>query len=84
MKDNPSVRIPFKYGITQEQFTYAIENFKGEYYNSLDLNDRIQFAGKTNDQEKLLKLAENPELDGRNVRVLITYADDKNKMAEIN
>ena len=69
--------------ITQKQFTYAIENFKGEYYNSLDLNDRIQFAGKTNDQEKLLKLAENPELDGRNVRVLLSYSDDKTKMAEI-
>ena len=71
------------YDITQKQFTYAIENFKGEYYNSLDLNDRIQFAGKTNDQEKLLKLAENPELDGRNVRVLLSYSDDKTKMAEI-
>jgi hypothetical protein len=71
------------YDITQKQFKYAIENFKGEYYNSLDLKDRIQFAGKTNDQEKLLKLAENPELDGRNVRVLLSYSDDKTKMAEI-
>ena len=71
------------HGINEKQFNYAIENFKGEYYNSLDLKDRIQFAGKTNDQEKLLKLAENPELDGRNVRVLLSYSDDKTKMAEI-
>jgi len=69
--------------LSQKQFDYAIENFKGEYYNSLDLNDKIRFAGTTNDQQKLLKLAENPELSHPDVADLLSYSDDKNKIAEI-
>jgi len=71
------------YDISQKQFKYATENFKGEYYNSLDLNDKIRFAGRTNDQQKLLKLAENPELSHPDVSDLLSYSDDKTKIAEI-
>ena len=69
--------------ITQKQFTYAIENFKGDYYNSLDLDGKIQFAFKTNDQDKILNFIKKPELSDENVNKLLSYSDDKNKMAEI-
>ena len=107
-------------GINEKQFNYAIENFKGEYYNSLDLNGKIRFAGRTNDQEKLLKFtkdnsiedieedniytlfefAKNPDeliislidnsyifkqmpeyISGNIIRLLITYAENKEKIA---
>lgn len=55
----------------------------GEYYNSLNLNGKIEFAVKTNDQEKLLKFAENPELSDDNVYNLLKYANDKDEMAKL-
>ena len=69
-----------KIEITDKQFAYAIKEFKGEYYNSLDLNGKIEFAGKTKDQEKLFKFAENPNLSDENVNYLLIFATDKDKM----
>ena len=62
---------------TEEQFDYILKNAKSEYYNSLDLDGKIKFAGKTQDQEKLFKLAENPKLTGYNVSDLLYFAKDK-------
>jgi len=69
--------------VTEKQFDYAIENFKGEYYNSLDLTGKIEFAGKTKDQNLLFKLAENPKLSDDNVLSLFYFVTDKDKMAQI-
>ena len=69
--------------ITTKQFSYAIKEFKGEYYNSLDLTGKIEFAGKTKDQNLLFKLAENPKIDDKNVKYLLQYATDKYKIAEL-
>ena len=69
--------------ITQKQFTYAIENFKGEYYNSLDLTGKIRFAGRTNDQDKLLKFIKNPELSDDDVQNLLYYSEDKDAIAKL-
>jgi len=71
------------YEITMEQFDYAIENFKGEYYNSLDLDNKVKFAVRTNDQDKLLKLAENIKLTDANITDLIRHATYKDKVLEI-
>lgn len=71
------------YEITMTQFNYAIENFKGEYYNSLDLDNKIEFAVRTNDQDKLLKLAENIKLTDANITYLIRHATNKDKILEI-
>ena len=71
------------YEITMKQFDYAIENFKGEYYNSLDLDNKVKFAVRTNDQDKLLKLAENIKLTDANITDLIRHATDKDKVLEI-
>jgi hypothetical protein len=72
-----------KIEITDKQFAYAIKEFKGEYYNSLDLTGKIRFAGKTNDQEKFLSFLKNPNLSDGNVSSLFYYASDKDKMAEL-
>ena len=71
------------YKITITQFTYAIENFKGEYYNSLDLDNKVEFAVRTKDQDKLLKLAENIKLTDANITYLIRHATNKDKILEI-
>jgi hypothetical protein len=71
------------YEITMKQFDYAIENFKGEYYNSLDLDNKVKFAVRTNDQDKLLKLAENIKLTDANITDLIRHATYKDKVLEI-
>jgi hypothetical protein len=70
------------YIITQKQFTYAIENFKGEYYNSLDLDNKVKFAVLTKDQDRILKLAENINLTHANFRDLLNHATDKDKILE--
>jgi len=69
--------------ITQKQFTYAIENFKGDYYNSLDLDGKIRFAGRTNDQEKLLNFIKNPEISDENVNKLISYSENKDAITKL-
>ncbi len=69
--------------LTDKQFAYAIKEFKGEYYNSLGLDGKIEFLGKTNDQEKLLNFAENPNLSDSNVHNLLKHATDKDTMAQI-
>jgi hypothetical protein len=71
------------YEITMKQFDYAIENFKGEYYNSLDLDNKVKFAVRTNDQDKFLKLAENIKLTDANITDLIRHATNKDKILEI-
>ena len=71
------------YEITMTQFDYAIENFKGEYYNSLDLDNKVEFAVRTKDQDKLLKLAENIKLTDANITYLIRHATNKDKILEI-
>jgi len=69
--------------LTKKQLEYILKNAKSEYYNSLDLNNKIGFAGTFKDQEKLFKLAENPNLHDGNVRSLLNKATDKDKMAQI-
>ena len=66
--------------LTEKQLEYILKNAKSEYYNSLDLNGKIKFAGKTKDQEKLFKFAENPKLSDDNVTNLLIFATDKDKM----
>ena len=68
---------------TEEQFDYILKNVKSEYYNSLDLTGKIEFAGKTKDQNLLFKLAENPKIDDKNVTNLLYSATDKDKVAEL-
>jgi hypothetical protein len=72
-----------KIEITTKQFDYAIKEFKGEYYNSLDLTGKIEFAGKTKDQEKLFKFAENPNLSRSDISYLFHNATDRDKMAKL-
>jgi hypothetical protein len=72
-----------KIEITDKQFAYAMKEFKGEYYNSLDLTGKIHFSGKTKDQNLLFKLAENPKIDDKNFSWLFYYATDKDKIAEL-
>ena len=69
--------------ITQKQFTYAIENFKGDYYNSLDLDGKIQFAFKTNDQDKILNFIKKPELSDENVNKLLYYSENKDAITKL-
>jgi hypothetical protein len=63
--------------LTDKQFEYA-KNVKG-YYNSLQIDDKIKFAVKTNDQDKLKNFAKNPELSDSNVYWLLEIAPDKDK-----
>ena len=69
--------------ITDKQIKYAMDNFKGVYLNSLNLDGKIYIASKINDQDLLLKLAQNEELSDNNVEYLLDFATDKEQMAEI-
>ena len=71
------------YVITSNQLNYAIENFKGEYYNSLDLDNKVKFAVLTKDQDRILKLAENINLTHAYMQYLLNHATDKDKVLEI-
>ncbi len=66
--------------ITQKQFTYAIENFKGEYYNSLDLDGKIKFAGRTNDQEKLLKFTKDTSIEEDNIPTFFEFSKNPDEL----
>ena len=69
--------------ITGKQLKYVMKEFKGEYYNSFNLDGKILFALTINDQDLLLKLIENPKLSDHNVSNLLVDATDKDKMAEL-
>jgi hypothetical protein len=71
---------------TKKQFEHAIKEFKGEYYNSLSLEDKMAFAVKTMDKEKIIKFVKNPEFTDNNIRIFFANASnatDKDKMAEL-
>jgi len=68
------------HGINEKQFDYAIENFKGEYYNSLDLDGKIRFAGRTNDQEKLLKFTKDTSIEEDNISTFFEFAKNPDEL----
>jgi hypothetical protein len=68
------------HGINEKQFNYAIENFKGEYYNSLDLDGKIRFAGRTNDQEKLLKFTKDTSIEEDNISTFFEFAKNPDEL----
>ena len=70
------------YRLTNKQVEYVMKKFKGEYYNSLDLTDKIHFSIDTNDQDKILKLLKNTEFTDNNFIFLLSYATDQDKMIE--
>ena len=60
--------------LPSHQLDYAIKNFKGQYYNSLDLEDKIRLAIKRKDDNLISVLIKNPELSEYDIGNLINYA----------
>ena len=74
--------------LTNKQVEYVMKEFKGGYYNSLDLNGKIHFSINTNDQDKFLKLLKNTELTDNNFANFVVSASnatdkEKDKFAEL-
>ncbi len=69
--------------ITEEQLNYAMDNFRKEYYDSLDFDNKIQLAYKLKDENLLYRLAKTPNIGSGNIYRFIQYAKDKLKMVEV-
>jgi len=68
--------------LTDKQINYAIKNLKG-YYNSLNFDDKVIAAAKTNDHDRILKLIQDPNFSSDNFNDLLKYATDKYEVAKI-
>jgi len=70
-----------KFDLTDKQFEFA--KTASGYYNSLDLNKKIEFAKITENEDLIAELAKNQELSPYNVFSLIYYTNDIDKIAKI-
>jgi len=70
-----------KFDLTDKQFEFA--KTASGYYNSLDLNKKIEFAKRTENEDLIAELAKNQELSPYNVFSLIYYTNDIDKIAKI-
>jgi hypothetical protein len=67
--------------LTDKQLEFA-KNIRG-YYNSLNLDQKVDFAGKTKNQDLIAELAKNQELSGDNVYYLMSATNDIDKIVKI-
>lgn len=65
--------------ISNKQFKYAVDNFKGAYQNSLAERDRFDFFAKINDYESISKLINMHKIDFEQIESIINNATDKDK-----